>query len=76
MPSFAALRFYFFFFLLFVKKAFKEQINCFRSIFLLLFAFFVSLSLAWRSGFHGAVVFCHHERYQGYSAKQLCAAIY
>lgn len=35
-----------FFFLLFVKKAFKEQINCIHSIFLLLFAFFVSLSLA------------------------------
>lgn len=63
--------------LLFVKKAFKEQINCIHSIFLLLFVFFVSLSPSRsESGFHGAVVFCHDERYQGYSAKRLCATIY
>lgn len=26
--------------------------------------------------FHGAVVFCQDERYQGYYAKQLCATVY
>lgn len=63
--------------LLFVKKAFKEQINCVHSIFLLLFACFVSLFPSrFESGFHGAVVFCHAEHYQGYYAKQLCATIY